>query len=93
MSKGDTQLKIIMIQLVDKQLNAILEYNGYRGFGPYNFAYGQNASNKLIAYDEDAKAYFCDDNEFKKIKGNKHIFILEPVPLLKNRDNLNEFVK
>ena len=91
--KAGKALAIFKIQLVDKQINSILEYNGYMNLGPYKFSYGRDAENKLIAYDTDGKAYYCEDSEFKKISGANHIFTLMPVPVLKTREELSKLVE
>lgn len=90
--KGDA-LRLVKIQLVDRQINAILEYNGYNGLSPYKFAYGKHADSMLLGYDADLNAYYCENDEFSRISGLYHIFLMKPVPKLKDRKALEALVK
>ncbi|MFN8207022.1 MAG: hypothetical protein U0T82_06375 [Bacteroidales bacterium] len=90
--KGEL-IDIVSIYLVDRLINSVLIFNGYNNLGPYNFSYSPSSNNSLLAFDADGKAWYCENDEFLKISGNKHTFVLKPVPKLKDRDALAEFIK
>lgn len=89
-------LKIISVYVSTKGLNGIINYNGYMGYGPYKFVYGEKDQNMLIAVDDDEKSYYCTPAEFAafvQAKQNKMVsFILKPLLNIKSASDLQKIV-
>lgn len=89
-------LKIISVSVSIKGFNGVICYNGYAGYGPYHFVYGQADQTMMVAVDAAEKAYFCTPEAFsnfvKNRVNNKAIFVLKPLKNLSSKTELEKIV-
>lgn len=71
------KMKPRVIFVVDKNVNGVLRYDGYNGYGPSRFAFDPDADTKILVFDELAALYRVKPDNLKNINRQTRKFIFE----------------
>lgn len=93
---NEKQIQPVATYIIDKKINAVLQYNGYRGFSADKIAFSKskNAENTLLAIKKDGTVAIYSPADFKQNNfRNKQDFEFRVIDASSNFSNIEELKK